>query len=79
MKGQLQQHCCAQNNCSDWNRRLTMFALEFGELFSRKSDKLGCVVRMVVDSILFHVESGRNDHQKDAPHFIHTTKMHYAI
>ena len=32
--------------------------------------KLGCVVRMVVDSILLHAESGPNDHQKDAPLFI---------
>ena len=28
--------------------------------------KLGCVVRMVVDSILPHAEFGPNDHQKDA-------------
>ena len=28
--------------------------------------KLGCVVRMVVDSILPHAESGPNDHRKDA-------------
>ena len=32
--------------------------------------KLGCVVRMVVDSILPHAESGLNDQQKDAPPFI---------
>ena len=31
--------------------------------------KLGCVVRMVVYSILLHVTSGRNDHRKDAPLF----------
>ena len=30
-------------------------------------NKLGCVVRMVVDSILPHAECGPNDHQKDAP------------
>ena len=29
--------------------------------------KLGCVVRMVVDFILLHEESGPNDHRKDAP------------
>ena len=34
-----------------------------------KNDKLGCVVRMVVDSKLSHAEFGRNDHQKDAPPF----------
>ena len=32
--------------------------------------KLGCVVRMVVDSILPHAKSGPNDHRKDAPLFI---------
>ena len=32
--------------------------------------KLGCVVRMVVDSILAHVECGLNDHREDAPLFI---------
>ena len=31
--------------------------------------KLGCVVKMVVDSILPHAESGPNDHRKDAPQF----------
>ena len=34
------------------------------------SHKLGCVVRMVVDSILHHAESGPNDHRKNAPPFI---------
>ena len=32
--------------------------------------KLGCVVKMVVNTILPHAESGRNDHRKDAPPFI---------
>ena len=31
--------------------------------------ELGCVVRMVVDSILPHAESGPNDQRKDAPPF----------
>ena len=31
--------------------------------------KLGCVVRMVVDSILLHAGSGPNDHLKDASLF----------
>ena len=31
--------------------------------------KLGCVVRMVVDSMLPHAEGGPNDHRKDAPPF----------
>ena len=30
-------------------------------------DKLGCMVRMVVDSILPHAECGPNDHRKEAP------------
>ena len=33
------------------------------------SFKLGCVVRMVVDSILPQAECGPNDHRKDAPLF----------
>ena len=32
-----------------------------------KIDKVGCVVRMVVDFILSHAEFGSNDHRKDAP------------
>ena len=32
--------------------------------------KLGCVLRMVVDSVLRHAESGPNDHRKDTPPFI---------
>ena len=32
-----------------------------------KISKLGCVVRMVIDSILLHAECGPNDHRKDAP------------
>ena len=30
-------------------------------------DKMGCMVRMVVDSILPHAECGLNDHRKEAP------------
>ena len=37
--------------------------------FSIVSCKLGCVVRMVVDSMLFHATKGPNDHRKDAPPF----------
>ena len=37
---------------------------------SKTVDKLGCVVRMVVHSILPHAECGPNDHRKDAPPFI---------
>ena len=39
--------------------------------------KLGCVVRMVVDSILLHAESGPNDHRKDAPLFISIHTLNY--
>ena len=34
-----------------------------------KPVKLGCMVRMVVDSILPHAECRPNDHRKDAPLF----------
>ena len=33
-------------------------------------NKLGCVVRMVVDSVLPHADCGPNDNRKDAPPFI---------
>ena len=35
--------------------------------------KRGCVVRMVVDSILPHAEFGPNDHRKDAPLFMNAS------
>ena len=35
-----------------------------------QTHKLGCVVGMVVDSILLHAEYGPNGHRKDAPPFI---------
>ena len=41
----------------------------WGNLEISSSHKLGCVVRMVVDSILPHAECGPNDHRKDAPPF----------
>ena len=34
-----------------------------------QNHKLGCVVRMVVGSILPYAECGPNDHRKDAPPF----------
>ena len=43
---------------------------EFQTRFVFFNVKLGCVVRMVVDSILPHAESGPNDHRKDASPFI---------
>jgi len=46
--------------------------------FFLKENKLGCVVRMVVDSLLPHAECGPNNHRKDAPLFIieHFSKIH---
>ena len=44
--------------------RLKLFTLS---LFT--TCKLGCVVRMVIASILPHAESGPNDNRKDAPPF----------
>ena len=41
--------------------------------------KLGCVVRMVVDSLLPNVESGPNDHRKDAPPFIVFEKLRKQV
>ena len=43
----------------------------FHMLFGVFHNKLGCVVRMVVDSILPHAECGLNDHRKDVPPFTH--------
>ena len=48
--------------------------LRYGEVIfldqgNTKSNKLGCVVRIVVDSILPDAECGPNDHRKDAPPF----------
>ena len=40
-----------------------------GKFIHISSYKQGCVVRMVVDSILLRSESGPNDHRKDAPLF----------
>ena len=39
-------------------------------MYPNLTNKLGCVVRMVVDSILPHEDSEPNDHRKDAPPFI---------
>ena len=48
--------------------------LRYGEVIfldqgNTKSNKLGCVVRIVVDSILPDAECGPNDHRKDASPF----------
>ena len=37
--------------------------------------KLGCVVRMIVDSLLPHAESEPNDYRKDGPPFIRISKI----
>ena len=43
---------------------------KIGELLIiSNSVKVGCVVPIVVVSILLHAEFGRNDHPEDAPHF----------
>ena len=36
---------------------------------TQSTTKLGCVVRMVVESIVPHAECGPNDQRKDAPRF----------
>ena len=40
------------------------------QIFFSDLCKLGCVVRMVVDSILPHAQCGPNDHRNDAPPII---------
>ena len=35
-----------------------------------ETSKLGCVILMVVVSILPHAEFGANEHREDAPHFM---------
>ena len=42
---------------------------DFEDLISLLICKVGCVVVMVVVSILPHAEFGPNDHRQDAPHF----------
>ena len=41
--------------------------------------KLGCVVTIVVDSILPHAESGPTDHQKDAPRLCMSQLNRYVM
>ena len=43
--------------------------------FISEVNKLGCVVRMVVGSILPYAECGSNDHRKDAPPFIRKSRI----
>ena len=54
---------------SDLHVSLRIVAMNRTEYWvkSGRSGKLGCVVRMVADSILPHAECGPNDHRKDAP------------
>ena len=48
---------------------LGALAFDIGECSKISANKLGCVVRMVIDSILHRAKSGPNDHRKDAPPF----------
>ena len=50
--------------------RVTLYLYPLGDNHTLRIQyeyKLECVVRMIVDSILPHAESGPNDHRKDAP------------
>ena len=51
--------------CSQLQRAQTLIQVSFYDY----TGKLGCVVSMVVDSILPHAECGPNDHRKDALQF----------
>ena len=42
---------------------------DYAGIHYKTRSKLGCVVRMVVGSILSHADFGLNDHRKDAPLF----------
>ena len=73
--------------CEDTQKKIpkTQNSLNTQPLINDATDKLGCVVRMVVDSILPHVECGPNDHLEDAPPFkiikncqIKTFSFYYA-
>ena len=49
--------------------KILLFWVNFKSEVRSTGTKLGCVIRMVVDSLLLHAESGPNDHRKDAPLF----------
>ena len=64
----------AKKKKDEKTKKRKLVLIDTGSSFSRTNPsalyrKLGCVVRMVVDSILLHAESGPNDHRKDAPLF----------
>ena len=42
-------------------------------------NKIGRVVKMVVDSILLHAECRTNDHRKDAPAFSNKILLYHVI
>ena len=49
---------------------------DFEDLISLLICKVGCVVVMVVVSILPHAEFGPNDHRKDAPPFTNNISLY---
>ena len=53
--------------------------IEFVKYRIKNDSKLGCVVKMVVDSILSHAESGPNDHRIDAPQFIGRFSVRWTL
>ena len=67
---------CMKKTCEDnWEKGLREEAEGLFQInLFNVSDayKLGCVLRMVVDSILPNAKFGPNDHRKDAPPFIET-------
>ena len=59
--------CCIMNT---WKRFKPVLGLVRSAIGWTGNPSLGCVVKMVVDSILPHAVFGPNDHRKDAPPFI---------
>ena len=58
-----------------WKRHHSKFLPKFVPNFSKNKlwnqpHKVGCVLKMIMVTILPHVELRRNDHQEDATHFM---------
>ena len=73
MKTREQNNSGGQNVVSEQSHGLTRVSksrFSLTELLDLRSFKVGCVLPMVVVSILPQAEFGPNDHRVDVPHFI---------